>query len=227
MSRTLATLTQEVREMLRAEGSDGGGFSDFLVKKAINAGIADLAEIYPIRDTLTFNTVALQNEYDLSDPTLAPNGLMDIIRITYDGKLLRGVSIDDYLTMAAPTEGSINYWVLWGKKLTLTGAVEAKPVQVLITRPAKELVALDDVPETPPMADRAIVQYALASCYQEAREDDAYSVALGNYYRLKNSFGLYSSPRGQRDVQTKVRDSYWGPVRGRGYSRSSDENPHP
>lgn len=227
MSRTLSSLKLEVREMLRAEGTSGGGYSDFIITKAINDGLADISTIYPIRSTVEIMTTLGQNEYDLEDRTLVPDGLTDVIRVTYKDRPINGISLDDFLTLHKPFEGNVRAWLLWGKTLLLVGAVgEDDSLKIFITRPAKPLNNLDDTPETPPVADKALVQYAIARCYQEARESEQFTLAMADFNRQRSALELHASPRGQRDIQTRIRDSYWKPIQSRSYRRTSDTRPH-
>jgi hypothetical protein len=225
MNTTLDALIARVREELRAEGPDGGGFSNFLIMSAINGALDDLAGIFTIRDVKSFQTTAGVNDYNLTD-MITDCTIEDIIRVAYDNTPIRGVQIDNYLNTAVPTEGEVRGWLLWGNRLILLGEVEDnKEVTLWITRSPKHLRLPADQPETPRYANEALVQYAISACYREARDYDRANYHYSIYLQYRESLRDRSISQGQRDHLPVMGDSYWGPVCDLDGTARSDTNP--
>jgi len=223
-SRNLENLVRTVREELRAEGPDGGGYSDFFIENAINNALADLADIYDIRDTAVITTAEGQNSYDLGE--LLDHNFENIIRVDYDGRQLNFISLDEYMGMAVKDEGAVRYCLLWGTNFIITGEVEEdKELTLWYNRSPKLLDSKDEEPETPFYLDEAIVQYAVSACYREANNYDRANYHFRIYLNQKTKGAKRASPQGQRQRTPKVSDSYWGPFRGRFLSQKSDTNP--
>ena len=225
MERNLKTIVREIREELRAEGPDGGGYSDFFIEAAINHAMFDLAELFTIRDTLLFSTVDAQMEYDLK--TLFPAVTIEnIIRVVYDGNKLSGISPDEFMDTIIPNEGPVRKWFLWGEKLAFLGKIEGnKEVSLWVTRAPKILSLSEDVPETPYYADKAIKHFVIAECYRESRDYDRADNSYMLYLRAKDSVLRRGVPQRQRDHSPMVGDDYFPPFSGSGGALKSDSNP--
>ena len=225
--RDIGYLMKRIREELRAEGPDGAGYSDFLVIDAMNSGIEDLSEVFPIRDTISFVTsipdggTAVATEYEVSI-----DNLLNIVKVEYDSRPISSITISDYLSMVVKDEGEVNHWVLWGNKLFLIGAVEvAKTVNLWITRTPNKLQDEGDVPEMPSYADEAIVAYALSVCYRESKDYERANYHYGIFLKQKDNILRRSIPQGQRDANAKMNDSYWGVFRDSTSTVRTDTNP--
>ena len=209
-SRTIEDLMKRIREELRAEGPDGVGYSDFIILNGINAGIADLAEVYPVRDTVSFETDKDVNEYDLSD-----KGIYKVDKVEYDSKAINCMDLKHYLdNQSVLTTGNVTSWVLYGKKFILVGDVEnEKTVKLWVSRAPALLDQIDSVFELPDYTLEAVVAYAMSICYRESRN----FAQADYYYRVfmnqKDMLLRRAVPQGQRDVQPKMRDDYWGAFR--------------
>ncbi len=213
MKRTLEDLLRAIREETRAEGPDGGGISDFVLLDAINSAQNDLAEMFPIRDIVSFTTVEDENVYDLADE-ITSVALDNIIRIRYDDEDLKGISLDDYLEISDPLDGALTRWSLWGTKLILIGRIdEDKEVSLYITRGPAPLLSASDTTELPYYVQDALIQYAVSGAYREMRDYDRANYHYGLYLRQKNSLLKRAVPQGQRDHRPRMRDSYWGVFR--------------
>lgn len=225
MGKTLQHLLRSVRAELQMEGPDGGGIPDWFIIDAINNAQADLAEVYPIRDTITFKTVAGENTYTLPDK-IGEATLDNIIRVRYGTKDLTGINLDDYFGITDPATGTVNRWTLWGTAFIITGEVETdKDLTLYVTRAPTLLQEDDDIPEVPYYAVEAMVQYAISACHREQRDYDRANYHYGIYLRKKDSLLKRAVPQGQRDTAPKMRDTYWKPFRaGRGFVRT-DTNP--
>ena len=225
MNRNLETLIRRVREELRAEGPDGAGYSDFSIVEAFNSAMYNLAEEFPVKDTITFTTVEDTGEYSL-DEVIGDVEFENIIRVLYDGKQIRGIALESFFATENPSEGPVEQWVFWGDRFILVGKVEAeKEVKMYITRAPKKLMDKDDVPETPYYADEALAQYAIAACYRESRDYERANFHYGIFLRLKDSILRRGTPQAQREHRVTMRDSYWGPVRDKDGMDTSDTNP--
>lgn len=219
--RDVELLLKRVREELRAEGPDAGGYSDWVILDAMNSAIEDLGGVFPVRDVTTITTELATNEY-----TLEVDNLLNILKVEYDGRPITNMDLSDYLEKTVKDEGDVNYWVLWGNKVILLGAVEdAKVVQLWITRTPNLLAERGDTPETPAFADEAIIAYAVSTCYRESKDYDRANYHYSIYLRQKDSIVRRSIPQGQRTAQTKMSNSYWGTFKGTNIIHRSDENP--
>ena len=219
--RTVEDLLKRIREELRAEEPDSAGYSDFIVIDAINSAIADLAEVFPVRDKVEFSTVVGQNTYELDDLDIH-----NIVKLEYDGKLIEGYPLKKYLDLSIKEEGPVNRWVLWGKYLIFIGEVDKiAPVKLWVTRAPSKLQNKDDVPEIPDYADEAIIAYALSVCFRESRSYDRANYYYRTFVGQKNNILRRAVPQGQREVLPKVSDRYWGPHRPRQSGVRSDTNP--
>jgi len=222
--RTVEYLIKRVREELRAEGADGAGYSDFIILDGLNTALDDLSSIFVIRDVDTITSVADQHDYDLLD--LLGMEVFEIIRITYDGNLMKGKSIDHYLKKDIKNEGPVRSWFLWGTQLTLIGEVEAdKEVKIWLNRGPKFLQGKDDIPDTPRYADEALIAYAMSICYRESKDYERANYHYRIFGHQKNALLQRAVPQLQRDFQTQMRDSYQGPHRGSKRFFWTDTNP--
>lgn len=225
MRRTLDHLRQRIREELRAEGPDGAGYSDFFLKDTINSALDDLSEIFTIRDKVTLVAKDDLTTYDLKEE-LPRIQIEDIIRVEYDNKILQGISLDTYLDKKFPNEGEVIEWTLWGDTLILVGKVEEdKDISLWVTRSPCRLEYKDDIPDVPGYADEAIIQYSITACYRESKDYERANFHFGIYRHEKNNLLRRAVPQGQKDYLPRVRDSYWGVVRGREGISRSDTNP--
>jgi len=211
--RTAEHLIKRVREELRAEGPQGGGYSDFIILDALNTALDDLSDIFTIRDTVTFDTVADQNSYDIAD--VLGVEVFELLRVSYDGKVIRGKPIDVLLNKAVEDEGPVREWFLWGHELTFAGKVEAdKEVKMWVNRGPKFISEFKQVPDTPRYADEALISYALSVCYRESKDFER----AFQYYRIYNNRKAEllsrSVPQMQRDFTSQMRDDYASPFRG-------------
>ena len=219
--RDTDALIRRIREELRAEGPDGAGYSDFLVQDAINSAIADLSEVFPVRDTIELTTEIGQNTYDLSNYTI-----FDIIKVEYNGSLIDGYPLKDYLDLNIKDEGPVNKWVLWGNYLIFIGEVdEAVTVKLWVSRAPSKLEDKGDIPETPSYADEAIIAFALSVCFRESRSYDRANYYYRLYVGQKSNILRRAVPQGQRESLPKMNDSYWKPHRSRRSGARSDTNP--
>jgi len=201
-----------VREELRAEGADGGGYSDFFVREALSAALDDLSEVFTIRDVVTFTTVAGKNTYDLS--VEIGTEMFTILRVTYDGYRIRSKQLDEYLDANLPGTGPVKHWFLWGNHLTLIGEVEGdKEVKLWVTRAPAVLDKPTSVPDTPRYADRALVEYAVAMCYLESKDYERSNYHNRLYLNQKDSILRRAVPQGHKDSLPKMSESYAGPFR--------------
>ncbi len=224
MSRNVETLIRRVREELRAEGPDGAGYSDFFIREALNSGLAELAEFFPVRDTIEFETEEGKNQYEL-DEMVPDVELENIVRVLYDGRQLRGMGLDEYFEMSAPEEGTVLRWLLWGTNFILTGEVENKNLKLFVSRAPKRLTSPEDTPELPYYADEALIQYVISACYRESRDYERANYHYTIFLRQKERLASRMTPQMQREHRVGMRDSYWGPVRERRGSSRSDTNP--
>lgn len=223
MRRNIESLIKRVREELRAEGPDGAGFSDFLIMDAMNSAMEDMGGVFPIRDTVTFNTEADKYTYDSE---INFDNLLVIGKVEYDGKLLTNLSLNDYLKLTEKTEGEVNRWVMWGNAITLIGEVEAdKVVKLWLTRSPAKITDKGDTPELPAYADEAIIAYALSVCYRESKDYDRADYHYGIYLRQKDSVLRRAIPQGHRAKMTVMNDSYWGSFHPVKSSVRTDTNP--
>jgi hypothetical protein len=224
MRRDLDSLVRKIREELRAEGPDGAGFSDFFIQEQINSALGDLADIFPIRDTIELVTTAGQNTYDLTQ--LIPQGTVveNVIKITYDGRDIRGKTLDEYTALVNKTEGAVSGWFMWGNTLTLIGEVEEAPLTLWIHRAPKPLQDKGDEPETPYYADNAITNYVIAACYRESRDYERASFHFNIFQRDRNILLNRGIPQQQRDHGIRMRDTYWE-AEGTPIVRKTDTNP--
>jgi len=226
--RNIDTLIKRVREELRAEGSDGAGYSSFIVIDALNSALDDLSEIFTIRDVVEFTTEADKNTYDLTDITGFAGIIYDIIRVEYDGNLTHGAVIDEYLDKHINDEGPVREWFLWGTALTLIGEIEAeKEVKLWVNRAPKHLPydGKESTPETPRYADEALIAFAISVCYRESKEYERANYHHGIYREIKQNLTRRAIPQGQKDALPIMQDSYAGPFRSpRGFTWT-DKNP--
>ncbi len=216
MRRNVEALVRRVREELRAEGVDGAGYSDFIIVDGINSALDDLSEVFTIRDVVTFTTIEGQNEYNLKQ--VVSSEIYHIIKVTYDGEETFGRQLDSYMDVPDPEEGAVRTWFLWGSHLTFVGDVEAdKEVKLWITRAPEHISAdnTDWVPETPSMADEALVAYTISVCYRESKDYERANYHYRIYLRQKDSLMKRAVPQGQRDFNPNMRATYWGPFRPR------------
>lgn len=225
MANTLDYLIQRVRSELRAEGPDGGGHQDFLIIDAINAAQKELSAIFPVRDTIKIDTQEDVNTYDISADTLDVE-IETIVRVTYDGKPIRNISLDDYFGIADPNTGAVNAWVVWGDALIFTGKVEAdKEIALWINRLPQTLKNKDDTSEFPSYAEEAIIHFAIAAAYRESVDYDRAQAHYNIFLARKNDLLRRAVPQKQRDRSPQPTSSYWPPVTQGGRFRTSDTNP--
>lgn len=223
MRRNIEQLIKRIREELRAEGPDGAGFSDFLIMDAMNSAMEDMAEVFPIRDKITFNTEADKHTYDSE---INFDNLLIIGKVEYDGKPLTNIAVADYVKITEKSEGEVDRWVMWGNAVTLIGDVEAgKVVTLWITRSPAKLEDKGDTPELPAYADEAIIAYALSVCHRESKDYDRADYHYGIYLRQKDSVLKRAVPQGHRAGMTRMNDSYWGSFQAVKSSVRSDTNP--
>jgi hypothetical protein len=219
--RTVEDLVKRIREEIRAEAPDSAGYSDFIILDGINSAIADLSEVFPVRDSTSFTTEADTNEY-----TLSLDSIYNIIKVEYDGTVISGMPLDDYLSLTDKTAGGVLRWVLWGTSLVLVGEVEEdKTVNLWVTRAPNKVDSKDSVPELPSYADEAIVAYALSICYRESRNFDRADYYYRIYVIQKSNILRRGVPQRQKDHLPKMNDSYWGAFRPSRKTRTSDTNP--
>jgi len=220
MRRTIEHLLKRIREELRAEGPDGAGYSDFLIKDAINSALQDLSEVFPVRDVIEFLTTkedgedgAVHTTYDLVEQATGSN-ILSIIKVEYDGERLELLPMKDYLNRAVTDEGSVREWVMWGNSFTLVGEVESgKTVTLWVTRTPKQLKDRGDIPETPDFADEAIIAFAMSVCYRESKDYERANFHYGIFLKQKDDVLRRAIPQGQRDANPVMNASYWGPYR--------------
>lgn len=224
MRRDLESLVRKIREELRAEGPDGAGFSDFFIGEQINSAIGDLAEFFHLRDTVEISTEEGQNQYRLDDFVSQGTIIENIVKVTYGGKELPGILIEEYANKLTKTEGEVRGWFLWGNSIFLIGEVKVTSLCLWITRAPKPMRNKGDVPEVPYYADNAIINYVIAACYRESRDFDRAQFYFNIFLRDKNMLQARTIPQGHRGVTTKMRDSYWGPEGAR-QVRRTDINP--
>jgi len=223
MARTTDGLIRRVREELRVEGPDGGGISDWLIKQALNSAIKDLSEVYQIRDIYEFDTQDGVNEYNLENYADDAPAIHSIIKVEYDNRYLQGGQLRDYLDKAVPKEGQVDTWALWGNSIILVGAVEDdKHVVMWVSRAPHPLVEKDDIPETPPQADEAIIAYACSICNRESKDFDRANYYYRVYTRQKEDLLNRFVPQ-SRGAIPRMSDNYMKPVK----SRSSGWYPKP
>ncbi len=221
--RDLESLVKRIREELRAEGADAGGFTDFSIEEAINSAIGDLSEFFPVKDTLLITTELDTNEYSLIDEDIT---IENIIYIKYNGAQIEGMPIEKYFAIDDPTTGPVKKWAIWGNSLFLAGEVAAdKLLELWVTRAPKPLRDRGDTPETPFYVDEAITQYAISACYRESRDYDRADYHFRIYRSKKNSLVNRGIPQGQRAFQVTMTDDYWGPVSDLDGVAKSDTNP--
>ncbi len=219
--RTVEDLMKRVREELRAEGPDSAGYSDFIVLDAINFAIADLSEVFPVRDTTTITTSADTNNY-----TLGFESVYNIVKVEYDGETITGIPLRTYLNLTIKDTGPVNRWILWGQEFILIGKVEAdKEVTLWVTRAPDKLKDKGDIPEIPSYADEAIVAYALSVCYRESRSFDRADYYYRIYVVQKSNILRRGVPQRQKEFLPQMSDSYWKPVRHSRRTVTSDTNP--
>ena len=205
--RTVEYLIKRVREELRAEGPDGAGYSDFIIIDALNAGLDELSSIFTIRDTAVFNTTASQQSYDLEE--ILDVEIFKIIRVAYDGNVMKGTVIDEYLDKDVKDEGPVRTWFLWGNELTLVGEVEAdKEVTLWVNRGPRFLRDKDDVPDTPRYMDEALVAFAIAVCYRESRDYERANFHYRIFINQKREMVRRTIPQGHRDHLPVMQDQY-------------------
>ena len=223
MERTLAVLRRRIREELRAEGPDGGGYSDFFIDEQINTAIGLLAEQFPIRDNYEFLTEEEVNEYELED--VVESDVINIMRLDYDETALNPRDLTDY-NQETFNEGEVRYWFLWGSTLLLSGEVEDdKEVKIWVSRTPKKVSEDDDVPEIPEYADEAIAQYAVASCYRESLDYERASQHFRNFLHVEDRLKRRAIPQTERASPTHMRSFYFPPTSGRRGRLKSDDNP--
>lgn len=224
MARNLENLMKLVREEMRIEGPGGGGIADHFIQEQLNLAIANLAEIFPIRDTIDIITTPGKHTYDLGE--LIPEGsrVENIIKVTYDGRDIRGKSLDDYSKLVVKDEGAVSGWFLWGNTLTLIGEVKECDLILWIHRPPRALEDTTDIPETPYYADNALVNFAVSACYRERNDYDRASFHFNIFQHDRNMITNRGIPQKHRDHAIRVRDTYWGPE-GRPQPRKTDNNP--
>jgi len=213
MKRNVETVIKRIREELRAEGADGAGFSDFIIVDAINSALDDLSDTFTVRDLLDFNTTT-ENTYNLR--TVVDAEIYTLLRVSYDGKVIDSVQIDDYLSMVNPEEGPVRQWFLWGDHLTLVGNVEGnKEVKMWVLRAPAHIDPHTPtmVPDTPRHADEAIISFAMSICYRESREYERANYHYGIFLRQKENLLRRSVPQGQGDHNPQMRSIYWGTFR--------------
>ena len=222
MDRTLENLIKRVREELRAEGESGGGYSDFSIKEHLNAAINELSGIYAVRDVIEITAQEGVNTYTQFDCPV----LEKIIKVEYDGRTLTAVDVDYFSGMTGKDEGQVDKYFFWGKALTLIGEVEeAKAIKMWITRIPNTLADNKDVSELPAYTDEAVINYAIAGCCRESRDYDRAQLYYNMYLHKRNELLRRGVPQRQRDLPTKMRDTYWPPVGRSTAGRKSDTNP--
>lgn len=228
MPRTLADIRRRVREELRAEGPDGGGYSDFFLDQQINSAIGVLSGIYPIRDTFTFTTTEGQNEYDLDVVVGDDMDVDKIVRLTYDGFDVPASNFRDHFATYIRS-GVVRGWTLWGRKITFHGDVEeGTEVKIWVTRMPKRVSDPEDEPELPPHADEAIVHFVIAACYRESRDYDRATQHYRNFLHHEERLRSRDIPQGQRNVPTMMSSFYSPPLTGLGgRPRSTPEDGDP
>lgn len=223
--RTLEDFIVRIREELRAEGEGGGGYSSRFIIDAINSAQDTLVEMFTLRDEVEFTTTEDVNTYDLTS-VITDKVIENIIKISYDDIILKGVMLDTFLNKSAPTEGTVREWVLWGNNLTLLGKVEAsKVVKLWITRAPIVLTDVTDTLEIPYYTQEAVIHYALSACYRESRDYDRAGFHYSIYQKEYSMIRDRAVSQGQRDHLPAMRDDYWGVVRGREGITRSDTNP--
>ncbi|HUM42712.1 MAG TPA: hypothetical protein PKI14_07175 [Fervidobacterium sp.] len=226
MDRTLQNLIKRIREELRAEGAGGGGYSDEFIRDNINSAIGDLAEVFTIRDTVTIATVEGQNVYDLNSSLPEGTVLENIIKITYDGREIKGITLDEFLDYQENPTGPVRNWHIWGSQLMLLGDVEGdKELRLWITRAPKPLTDDNDVSELPYFTDTALIKYAISACFNESRDYERASVYFNHYLRERNMLMNRGIPQGHRNFLTVTRDTYWEPERAVFRCYRTDTNP--
>ena len=210
MEITADLIMKRVREELRAEGPDGVGYSDFIIRNGVNAAIADLAEVYPVRDIVTFETQEDVNEYDLSDKKI-----YKINKVEYDNRAITYMDLDKYLNdQAILSEGNVASWVLYGNKFILVGKPEnTKQVKLWVTRSPEMLERIDSKFELPDYTLEAVVAYAMSICYRESRNFSQADYYYRVFLNQKDALLRRAVPQGQRDTQPKMKDNYWGAFR--------------
>lgn len=219
--RNVEDLLKRIREELRAEEPDSAGYSDFIIIDAINSAIADLSEVFPVRDKIEFTTEVGQNTYEMDN-----YDIYEVIKLEYNGKLIEGYPLRQYLDLNIKDEGPVNRWVLWGKYLIFIGEVDEEvPVQLWVTRSPSKLDSKNDVPEVPDYADEAIIAYALSVCFRESRSYDRANYYYRSFVGQKSNVLRRAVPQGQREQLPKMRDSYWKPHRSTRSGVRSDTNP--
>ncbi len=223
--RTLAQFRTRIREELRAEGTDGAGYSDVFLKDALNSAQDDLAALFTFRDTATFTTSEDTYTYDLKTK-ITDITIENIIRISHDGDILAGIPLDSYLAKDDPEDGDVEQWTLWGNNLTLIGEVEdEKTVKLWVTRAPTELSLDANKSELPYYAQEAMIQYAISACYRESRDYERAGFHFSFYQREYNDVRNRVISQGQRDHLPTMRDSYTGPISQRDGVARSDTNP--
>lgn len=212
MSRTLSFLRRRIREELRAEGPDGGGYSDFFLDQQINSAIGVLSAIYPIRDTFTFDTVEDQDEYNMDDIVDDDMDVDKIIKLTYDDTELPGSRLDSMLYNSSL---SVYGWTLWGRTIILYGEeIEAdKEVKIWVTRAPQPLVDPEDESELPQYTDEAIIQFVIAACYRESRDYERATTHYHNFLHHEDRLRKRDIPQGHRAYPTQMSNIYSQPVR--------------
>lgn len=226
MRRDVESLLRRVREELRAEGPDGGGWSDFFLLEAMNAAQADLAEEFPIRDILSFQTED-KKEYDLKEK-FPDTEIENILRVTCAGTHLYMLEPDAMLQFDQEEDMPVRYWFLWGNILYLVGNVEkGESVKLYVTRAPYPLTETQKgvEPEMPYYADEALVHYAVSAAFRESRDYDRANFYYELYTRAKQAAIRRGTPQRQRDGRPVMRDTYWPPVGGAGPVRKTDTNP--
>lgn len=222
MSRDLESLVRIVREEVRAEGPDGGGFTDLFIEDAINEAISGIAEFFPIKDTVELESEEHKNEYELETDFEIEN----IYYVFYGNSRLTPIDINQYHQIRTKDEGKVSYWTYWGGKLFLTGEIEAeKPIILWITRAPKKLKDKGDTPEVPYYCDKAIKQYAVSACFRESRDYERANFHYGIYRNELQSIVGRAVPQEGRGTSPMIDDSYFPPVNAGHTVRRTDENP--
>ncbi len=237
MGRDLESIVKRVRDEIRSEGADGAGISDFLLESAINNALADLSEIYTIRDHVTFDITEENDEavriYNLNT-VVGDVSLENIIRVTYGDTPLSYMTLDEFLEIDDPTDGEIRGWTLWGNKIFFVGDFDPdeeegsnvyEKVNMYIVRGPTRLKDKGDIPETPYYADEAIIHFAITAAYRETNDYDRANYHYGLYLRNKDSLLKRAVPQIQREKQAHMRDSYWGVLEEKSGISRSDTNP--
>lgn len=218
--RTVEDLVKRIREEIRAEAPNSAGYSDFIILDGINSALADLSEVFPVRDSIQIITEEDTTTYELGLDTI-----YNVIRVEYDGTVISGIPVDDYLNLLEKNTGPVR-WVLWGTSFVLVGELEAdKEVNLWVTRAPNKLENKDDVPEVPNYADEAIVAYALSICYRESRNFDRADYYYRIYVIQKSNILRRGVPQRQKDHLPKMGDSYWKAFRPSRRFTTSDTNP--